>query len=64
MYKVQEIEYLKEDERKMFEQAVEDVRRRGFGEVILCFRNGYVYRVKAVIDSYNKERVNSNEKNP
>lgn len=59
MYKVQDIEYLKEDELKMFEQAVEDVRKRGFGEVTLCFRNGYVYRVKVVIDSYNKERANS-----
>ena len=61
MYNVQNIEYLKEDELKMFEQAVEDVRRRGFGEVTLCFRNGYVYRVKVVIDSYNKERANNNE---
>jgi len=59
VYKVQDIEYLKEDELKMFEQAVEDVRKRGFGEVTLCFRNGYVYRVKVVIDSYNKERANS-----
>jgi len=61
VYNVQNIEYLKEDELKMFEQAVEDVRRRGFGEVTLCFRNGYVYRVKVVIDSYNKERANNNE---
>lgn len=63
MSKVLDIEYLKEDELKMFEQAVEDVRKRGFGEVTLCFRNGYVYRVKAVLNSYNTGRANNHEKN-
>ena len=60
--KVIELEYLKEDELKMFKEAIKDVRRRGFGEVTLCFRNGYVYRVKAVLDSYNTGRANNHEK--
>ncbi len=64
MYKALEVDFLKEDERKMFEEAVCDVRRRGFGEVTLCFRNGYVYRIKVTLDSYNKERANNHEKNP
>lgn len=47
-------EILSEDERQIFEEGVNNVRRGGFGEVTLCFRNGYVYRVKTTIGSFNK----------
>ena len=43
----------REDERELLNSAVEDVRKRGFGEVVLCFRNGYIYRVKVTFEDYN-----------
>jgi len=52
---------LKEDELRLLIPAVEDMRKNGFGEVTLYFRNGYVYRVKHFIDSYNTERPNNKE---
>lgn len=45
-------EIFKEDELAIFIEAVKDVRRNGFGEVTLHFRDGYVYRVKAMLDHY------------
>jgi hypothetical protein len=47
-------EVLREDEYKLFSTAVNGLREQGFGEVTLCFRNGYVYRVKVLIDSYHQ----------
>lgn len=47
-------EILKDDELQLFNSAVNGLREQGFGEVTLCFRNGYVYRVKVLIDSYHK----------
>ncbi len=69
MYKVQEIfkdGVLKDDEREMLERAVVGARKLGFAEATftLCFRNGYIYRVKVLLDNYNTERANNHEKNP
>jgi hypothetical protein len=53
---------LREDEQRLFADAVDDMRRRGFGEITLCFRNGYAYRVKVFIDSMDPEASNNNNK--
>ncbi len=65
-YKVQEIfrdGVLKDDEHETLERAVKGARALGFTEVtlILCLRNGYIYRVKAMLDNLNTERNGKND---
>lgn len=44
---------LNDDEIRILKPAVADVRKLGFGEVVLIFRNGYIYRVKVTLDYHN-----------
>lgn len=41
---------LNEDERRIFASALEDVRKQGFGDIILSFRNGFIYHIRVVLD--------------
>lgn len=41
---------MNEDERRIFAPALDDVRRQGFGKIILTFRNGYIYHIEVVLE--------------
>ena len=48
----------KEKEIKLFEKAVEDMRKRGEGELVFCFnKNGYLYKIKDEDIFHEDERV-------
>lgn len=41
---------LNEDERRIFVPALEELRCQGFGDMVLSFRNGYIYHIKVIKD--------------
>ena len=47
-----------EDELRIIRPADADVRQRGAGAVELLYKNAYIYRVRAIIDSYNEGNGN------
>lgn len=41
---------MNEEERRIFAPALEDLRKQGFGQIILTFRNGFIYNIKVVLE--------------
>ena len=52
------LEDLSEDELTIFAGALRDLRRQGFGELHLRFRNGFIFGIKGVLDYNIKDREN------
>lgn len=53
------LDELHEDELSLLMDAIADARKRGFGEITLCFKNGYVYTVK---ESFQRHNENNNHR--
>lgn len=51
-----------EDELKIVSQAMEIMRVKGFGKVVLYVRHAYVYRVGVDLDIYGENKGNKGSK--